>query len=74
MRDMYKITWDFGDLDCRDPDIQARLGMSLEQIINSSEESLHSKLCRIYSLPTTSKNKFSIKTNGFRPYCFTKID
>ena len=71
---MYKITWDFGDLDCRDPGLQARLGMSLKQIINASEESLHSKLCRIYRLPTTSKNKFSIKTNGFRPYYFTKID
>jgi hypothetical protein len=70
---MYKITWDFGDLDCRDPDLRARLGMSLSDIMNCSEVKLHNKLCIIYGLPTTSKNKFSIRTNGFKPYSFTKV-
>ena len=70
---MYEIIWDFGDLDCRDPQLQARLGMSLGQIINSSEERLHSLLCRLYNLPTTTRVKFNGKVRGFKPYYFKKI-
>ena len=67
---MYKIIWDFGDLDCRDPRLQRRLGMSLTKILNTSEARLHSSLCRLYNLPLKTKSKFNTPINGFRPYYF----
>ena len=70
---MYKVFWDFGSLDCRDPKLQARLGMSLDQIISYEDDDLHDMLCSLYKLPTTTQKKFKKSVRGFRPHCFVKI-
>ena len=47
----YRVFWDLGDLDCRDSNIQKKLGMSMNQILNANEEYLEKLICRIYGLP-----------------------
>ena len=66
----YRVFYDFGDLDCRDGNLQRRLGMSLTQILNSKEEYLEKVLCRMYSLPLiVDENQLNrIKSQGYKGF------
>ena len=56
------IQWDFGELEAHDPTIQRRLGMSMNQIMHTSHEAMHKKLCTLFGLPTKMSEGDSVKS------------
>lgn len=69
----YNIYWDFGDLDCNDPQLQSKLNMNVEQIINADDELMHCKLCKVFDLPLVIdddqfENIIDNGRNGFKVY------
>ena len=56
----YRVWWDLGSLDCRDPSLQKYLGMSLNEIISADPEYVEARACNLYGLPQiVSKNQLN---------------